>query len=135
MKRRPDQFDALSRHEVYDRAFAVQHLWELVEDHPVVVADKALSAEAARVSEAIAAFYQKAAQRLISRTKETEKSDNTDLRILDEAKRRGAGKPRIPHKEILEELGLSHLAREATKSDPRKRGLAAHRRAKPQRRA
>jgi len=65
MKRRPEKFDAFSRHEVYDRAFAVQHLWELVEDHPVVVADKALAAEAARVSEAIATFYQKAAQKLI----------------------------------------------------------------------
>ncbi|HXE52993.1 MAG TPA: hypothetical protein VN541_08265 [Tepidisphaeraceae bacterium] len=129
MKRRREQFDAFSRHEVYDRAFAVQHLWELVEEHPVVVADHVLSAEAARVGEAIAAFYQKAAQRLISL------EDVEDLRILDEARQRGAGKTRIPHKRILEEFGLSHLAREAKKSGTSKRGLSAHRRAKPQRRA
>jgi len=33
--------------------------------------------------------------------------DAEDARILDEARSRGAGKPRIPHSEVLEEFGLS----------------------------
>lgn len=44
--------------------------------------------------------------------------DAEDARILDEAKRRGAGKPRIPHRQILEEFGLSNLLRKAVKADP-----------------
>lgn len=43
--------------------------------------------------------------------------DAEDARILDEAKRRGAGKPRIPHAQILEEFGLSRLLRKAKNSD------------------
>lgn len=44
--------------------------------------------------------------------------DAEDVRILEEAKRRGAGKPRIPHTQILEEFGLLHLMRKAKKADP-----------------
>ena len=43
--------------------------------------------------------------------------DAEDARILDEAKRRGAGKPRIPHSEILEEFGLSRLMGAGRKMD------------------
>lgn len=32
--------------------------------------------------------------------------DAEDARILDQARRRGAGKPRIPHEQILREFGL-----------------------------
>lgn len=69
--------------------------------------------------------------------------DAEDARILDEAKRRGAGKPRIPHKQILEEFGLTNLLREAKKSGMREPGIpfaevkrqsAAHRRGKSQKR-
>lgn len=43
--------------------------------------------------------------------------DAEDVRILEESKRRGAGKPRIPHSQILEEFGLAHLMRKAKKAD------------------
>jgi hypothetical protein len=51
--------------------------------------------------------------------------DADDARILDEAKRRGAGKPRIPHKQILEEFGLSHLLRAGDRTGANKPGIAS----------
>ena len=32
--------------------------------------------------------------------------DAEDARIIDESRRRGAGKPRIPHEQIMREFGL-----------------------------
>lgn len=49
--------------------------------------------------------------------------DAEDARILDEAKRRGAGKPRIPHSEILVEFGLSRLIGTAQKMSKGKPNL------------
>jgi hypothetical protein len=51
--------------------------------------------------------------------------DAEDSRILDEARRRGAGKPRIPHKRILEEFGLSHLLRKLKRTHSREANVIA----------
>src|SRR5439155_648757 len=67
MKRKKKAFDEFSRHEVYDRASIVLHLFcSFVAEHPVVAGDKALSAEAQKVCDAIYAFYNAAATKLMA---------------------------------------------------------------------
>lgn len=38
-------------------------------------------------------------------------ADSDDARILDASRRRGAGKPRIPHDQIMREFGLKRGGR------------------------
>lgn len=79
MKHKRKQFDQLARHEVYDRASIVLELFcEYVQEHPVVAADKALSAEADKVSDAIYQFYNTAATKLMA--PQTHKMDPTEYR-------------------------------------------------------
>jgi hypothetical protein len=49
--------------------------------------------------------------------------DEADFRALEAAKKRNAGKPRIPHSQILEEFGLSRLLRKAKRSDHGQPGI------------
>jgi hypothetical protein len=66
MKHKRKQFDEFSRHEVYDRASIVLELFcTSVAEHQVVAQDKALCAEAEKVSDAIYRFYNLAADKLM----------------------------------------------------------------------
>jgi hypothetical protein len=66
LKRAKPKFDEFSRHEVYDRASIVLDLFSSsVAEHPVVLADKALSAEAEKAFDALYGFYNKAATTLM----------------------------------------------------------------------
>ena len=66
MKRSRKPFDDFSRHEVYDRASVVLDLFSRsVAEHPVIAANKTLSAEADKVTDALYDFYNLAAQTLM----------------------------------------------------------------------
>jgi hypothetical protein len=68
LKRAKSKLDEFSRHEVYDRASIVLDLFcTSVAEHPVVRADKALSAEAEKAIDALYRFYNKAATKLMPR--------------------------------------------------------------------
>lgn len=85
-KRRRKTFDDFSRHEVYDRASVVLDLFcSSVAEHPVIAADKALSAEADKVTDALYSFYNVAAQTLMPSPR---KRRGTRKRSAESVKRR-----------------------------------------------
>jgi hypothetical protein len=58
--------DAFARHEVYDRAALVLDLWNSkVREHTVVERDPELDALAEAAGDAMSAFYQRAAAKLM----------------------------------------------------------------------
>ena len=67
MKKARENIDEFSRHEVYDRASLVLELFaDAVQEHPVVMGDKVLAAEAQKAADALYNFYNLAAQRLMA---------------------------------------------------------------------
>ena len=46
--------------------------------------------------------------------------DAHDVRLIDDSKRRSAGKPTVSHKQMLRELGMTHLLNEKTTSRTKK---------------